>query len=133
MSRAAAVGESSPGVGPASGDACLLHFWWESSWYGRFRDLQVLVDGVARARVGCGQSVMVPVAPGEHAVAVKMDWCRTAPLFIECLPSTTAQFLCQPRSFPVALVATFLAPAEVFTVRRMPADSSANSAGALTS
>lgn len=116
-----AVGAGETGTVQSVGDACLLRFLRDDRWFGNLRDLQVLVDGIPRAKVGSMGSVTVQVAPGEHTVEVKMDWCRTAPVFVECLPASTVQFLCSPRSMPVVLFVGFLAPSEVFTVRRMPA------------
>jgi hypothetical protein len=48
------------------------------------RKLHVLVDGVRRASVRQGRSVDIEVSPGQHEVAVQMDWAKTPPLTIEC-------------------------------------------------
>lgn len=46
-------------------------------WFGRFRRLELLVDGRAAAEVGSGETVELLVAPGPRRLQLKMDWCTS--------------------------------------------------------
>ena len=47
------------------------------------RKLTILIDGAPVGRIGPGEIRHFAVAPGRHAVTVKIDWCTAAPLQIE--------------------------------------------------
>ena len=53
-----------------------------SQWMGRARAFEVRVDDIAVGKARNGESVRIPVTPGEHRLAVKLDWYTSKPLEI---------------------------------------------------
>jgi hypothetical protein len=49
----------------------------------RLRAYSLVIDGAVVAKVKRGESATVAVAPGEHTVWMKIDWCRSRIFRIE--------------------------------------------------
>ncbi len=62
--------------------------------FGRWRRLRVLVDGVERASLRCGDTARLFVAAGPHRVQVAMDWCTSPLLELDCRADGTAELEC---------------------------------------
>lgn len=62
--------------------------------FGRWRRLRVLVDGVERASLRCGDAARLLVAAGPHRVQVAMDWCASPELELHCAADSTAELEC---------------------------------------
>lgn len=92
-----------------------------SQWYGRYRDLLLVIDNSRRIPVRDGQRVEVSVTPGEHVFRLQMDWCSSNSLFAECRQGERIQLVCGANAFPLALLSTFFSPSTVFRLSRSPA------------
>ncbi|MEM7387171.1 MAG: hypothetical protein AAF514_19710 [Verrucomicrobiota bacterium] len=55
-----------------------VNVWWESTWYARFRKLQVLVDGEEFGAVKVGESLVLKVPEGAEELWRKIDWGLTS-------------------------------------------------------
>ena len=62
------------------------------------RQLVVLIDGKAAGRVGPGEIRHFPVAPGNHTVSVKLDWCTARPVQLEKAPDRNVALRCGVKS-----------------------------------
>ena len=61
-----------------------------SAWQDRLRSYRVIVDGKDVARIANGAEVTIFLAPGEHVVQLRVDWCRSPPLRITVAPGQPA-------------------------------------------
>ena len=61
-------------------------------WFGRFRKLKVLLDGATVARIGVGETVVLEVEPGRHALQLEMDWCRSPVLEVHVEAGTGLRY-----------------------------------------
>lgn len=55
----------------------------------------IYIDGKRAGRVGNGQSVLFDVAPGHHAVHIRLDWMKTEPLDVSVRPGETVSLECR--------------------------------------
>lgn len=67
-----------------------VNVWWESTWYARFRKLQVLVDGEEFGAVKVGESLVLKVPEGAEELWRKIDWGLTERLDLSEVGSGTA-------------------------------------------
>ena len=63
----------------------------KAGWFGRFRDVNLLVDGSVVGSISANASTTVDVAPGQHVVTVKMDWVESAPLEVSVADEETTE------------------------------------------
>ncbi len=61
---------------------------------GRLRSYKVKVDGAILGRVPAGGSVTIPVAPGRHSIALRVDWCGSESIDFEARPGEHLYFEC---------------------------------------
>lgn len=73
----------------------------KARWQDRGRDYVVFVDGKEVARVADGASCAIQVAPGPHAVHLRIDWCRSPELHVEVGQGETVPLFCGPNAHPV--------------------------------
>ena len=66
-----------------SGPADAITIGRAKQYSAMLRPLVVIIDGNVAGRVGPGEIRHFPVAPGSHAVTVKLDWCTARPLQVE--------------------------------------------------
>jgi hypothetical protein len=52
-------------------------------WFDRFREYQIILDGVEVARIRRDSSVRVPALPGPHTLHAKIDCCRSTEVTFE--------------------------------------------------
>ena len=64
-------------------------------WFGRFRKLGVLVDREVVARLKIGETVDLEVAPGQHLLQVKMDWCTSQEVQVCLEAGVHRRFICR--------------------------------------
>jgi hypothetical protein len=57
-----------------------------SQWANRLRRYSILVDGSEVGTVRNGETVKIPVDPGQRIVQVKLDWCRSESLTVAVKP-----------------------------------------------
>lgn len=62
-------------------------------WFGRFRKLQVILDGNPVTALGIGKTVELIVEPGVHTLQVKMDWCISQELQVGVNPGERLTFV----------------------------------------
>jgi hypothetical protein len=53
------------------------------SWRDRFRAYSLVIDGAVVAKVKRGESATIAVTAGEHAIWMKINWCRSRILRLE--------------------------------------------------
>ncbi len=63
-------------------------------YYGVFRQLDVLLDGVKVGSVSYNQSKSFPISGGRHELSVKMDWCVSPPFVFMGRDGSVAEFEC---------------------------------------
>jgi hypothetical protein len=66
-----------------------------STWGLFLRSIIIYIDGKRAGKVRNGQSVLFDVAPGSHAVRIRLDWMKTEPLEVHVGPSETVTLECQ--------------------------------------
>jgi hypothetical protein len=62
----------------------------------RLRKYAVIVDGATAGSVGRDQSVLVPVAPGQHQVRLKIDWCGSPDVTVDVPMESQITLTCEP-------------------------------------
>lgn len=85
-------------------------------WFGLFRTLNVLVDGVKSAYLESGEAVKLEVSCGRHSIQTKMDWCSSNSLEIDCYPEKQSIVACDSAPALLALLYIVIAPSKVFRV-----------------
>lgn len=74
-------------------------------WQDRARKYQILVDGKKAAEIARGAEMAIPLPPGQHTVQMKIDWCTSPKLRVDCSAGQTVVLECGPNANPfVALL-----------------------------
>ena len=60
------------------------------------RTYEILVDGTAMGTIGAGEGVLIPVAPGQHSVRLKIDWLGSDTLTVLVNPGEIVSLACWP-------------------------------------
>lgn len=60
-----------------------LNFTRPSTFYNKYRDYRLFVDGVQVGKIGNGDVASFPVAPGKHTLSAKVDWCGSKDFTID--------------------------------------------------
>ena len=63
----------------------------------RGRQYRVLVDDREAGSVKWGQTIDLPVEPGEHRLRLKIDWTGSPTIPFNVSEGEVAEFLCRPR------------------------------------
>ena len=75
----------------------------------RFRPYRVMVDGAQRGLVRHGETLRLPVEPGEHTLQIRIDWTGSREVAFRA-GDAPVRFTCRPAWNPllalVAVVAT---------------------------
>ena len=66
----------------------------DSVFRDRFRDYRVLLDGREIGRIGNGQEKRFEIDPGQHQLAMKIDWCTSAPVRFLAVNGQSSKFRC---------------------------------------
>jgi hypothetical protein len=77
-------------------EPCLVKISRTKSERDRLRSYDVLVDGRRMGRVRRGQSATLIVDPGRHQIEVKIDWKKSAAVFLNAQPGETLYLECGP-------------------------------------
>jgi hypothetical protein len=64
----------------------------------------VLVDSKGAGKVSPGETLELPVAPGEHSVQIAIDWARSPTLSVDVGPGETVYLRCAPNTGQSPLV-----------------------------
>ena len=67
-------------------------------WMGGLRSFIVRIDGFRAGKVTRGAAAEFPVMPGEHSVAVSMDWFRSRPVRVVVESGSRAELAIGSRS-----------------------------------
>jgi hypothetical protein len=70
-------------------------------WRDVARDYHLLVDGKSVARIGHGKEARVALAPGKHTLQMKIDWCTSPLLHVECRAGATLVLDCGNNTHPL--------------------------------
>lgn len=70
-------------------------------WQDRVRKYQILVDGKNVAELARGDEIAIPLAPGQHTVQMKIDWCTSPKLQVDCSAGQTVVLECGPNANPL--------------------------------
>lgn len=62
----------------------VLRFQRPYQYVNSWRPYTLFVDGVRTAEIRSGETADVPVSPGTHTVAAKIDWCSSNHLQLTC-------------------------------------------------
>jgi hypothetical protein len=60
----------------------------------RLRAYRVMLDCREIGRIGNGETKLFPVAPGQHELAVKIDWCSSNDVSFSLPSDQSLAFLC---------------------------------------
>jgi hypothetical protein len=66
----------------------------DSGYADRIRQYRVLLDGTEIGRINDGEEKRFAISPGQHDLAVKIDWCRTDPHEFSAVDGETVTFDC---------------------------------------
>jgi hypothetical protein len=66
----------------------------DSGYADRIRDYRVLIDGLEIGRIANGEERSFDIAPGQHQLSVKIDWCRTDPIEFVAVVDQSSRFQC---------------------------------------
>ena len=58
------------------------------------RKFKVLVDDKVVGRIAAGETQHMQLADGQHAVAVRVDWCKTDPVLVDIDASRNTALVC---------------------------------------
>ncbi len=72
----------------------LLRLSRESGRTDRYRDYRVVLDGIEIGRISDGQAESFKIAPGQHTLVLKIDWCRSNRLVVDIAASETWTVSC---------------------------------------
>jgi hypothetical protein len=64
-------------------------------WVDRLRSYRVFIDGVRVGDIQRGGTRTFEVAPGDHQVELRIDWCRSRPLDVHLDPGREARLECR--------------------------------------
>ncbi len=53
----------------------LLRVVRESGWTDRLRSYQIIIDGKKIGEISNNETKEFPIAPGQHRICLKIDWC----------------------------------------------------------
>jgi hypothetical protein len=62
----------------------------------RLRKYAVMVDGARTGSVGRDETVVVPVAPGQHHIRLKIDWCSSPEVIADVPMGSQIALTCEP-------------------------------------
>jgi hypothetical protein len=63
-------------------------------WRDRLRSYRLIMDGVQMGTLSRGSSLRYEVAPGQHHICLRVDWCRSRVLKFDVQPGETVSFIC---------------------------------------
>jgi hypothetical protein len=90
-----------------------------NEYYGKIRALKVFIDDKHVGNAMCSSTFEFALAPGQHTVYVKMDWCRSAPVAIDLAAGDSAEFVVTfPSWLLPQLYATLLKPSKFFRLEK---------------
>ena|SRR5487761_2527786 len=65
-----------------------------SAYADRMRDYRVLLDGSEIGRVADGERKAFEIAPGQHRLTIKVDWCESEAINFLAVPDQNTTFNC---------------------------------------
>ena len=74
--------------------ATILSISRDAGYADRLRDYRILCDGREIGRIRNAEARDFEIAPGEHRLLVKIDWCRSNEVQFSVHDGDTARFLC---------------------------------------
>lgn len=86
----------------------------------RTRGYKILIDGAAAGSVKPGESLTVPVAPGQHTVQMKVDWCTSPTLTLNAAPGTELPLTCAPAGSALMALFSMLRPGAYIRLEHRP-------------
>jgi hypothetical protein len=66
----------------------------DSGYADRRREYRVLLDGLEIGRIGNGERKIFEVIPGQHRLAIRIDWCATDAISFLAVQDQIAKFNC---------------------------------------
>jgi hypothetical protein len=70
-------------------------------WQDRVRKYQILVDGKTVGALARGAEMAIPLPPGPHTVQMKIDWCSSPKLQVDCSAGQAVVLECGPNANPL--------------------------------
>lgn len=68
------------------------------TWYpDRLRRYRFLIDGKEECKMRAGETISVPVEPGNHSVVAKLDWMRSNYIEVQSRPGSVEALECGSR------------------------------------
>src|SRR4051794_36798961 len=64
----------------------------DSGYADRIRAYSILLDGEHLCRLRNGETTQLPIAPGQHDIRAKIDWCKTQPIRFAAAAGETVGF-----------------------------------------
>lgn len=61
-----------------------------------FRSYAVIVDGEKVGRIRRGKRLEIPIAPGDHEIFLKIDWCQSSVITFTVREGNVVEFACRP-------------------------------------
>ena len=66
----------------------------DSGYADRVRQYRVLLDGSEIGRIGNGETKSFEIVPGQHRLAITVDWCATDAINLLAVQGQTTTFKC---------------------------------------
>jgi len=87
----------------------------------KWRTYQVFIDDERTGSIREGQSRTFEVQPGRHHVYLRINWCRSPRVAVDCMVGEPVMFVCQGQHNPIkALFAALFAVDQYIELRQEP-------------
>lgn len=83
------------------------------------RHYRIIIDQQTVGRIGPGQDLTFPVAPGGHSLRLKVDWAGSPTIEVDLMPGETASFECAGTNLFRKIVANLFLWLSLIVLRRM--------------
>lgn len=58
------------------------------------RKYSVILNGKVKTYIKSGETIHIPISPGEHNIQVKIDWCKTKPYKVSLVEGQNVELYC---------------------------------------
>lgn len=71
----------------------------EKSWADSLREYKIIIDGKELDRIKQGETKTLELAPGDHEIYLKIDFCRSRKINFNVANASEARFRCKGLTF----------------------------------
>jgi len=66
----------------------------QSTYEDKFRNYEIIVDGIHYGDIGDGETKEIDIQHGKHSISLKIDWCRSNELIFVESENRLIEFQC---------------------------------------